>query len=71
MYVMTKDRSEIYLVDAGEDRILVYTKDGIYERQLVAAEGDLLSGLSGIYIDEIGGRLYILTKTALYSHPLP
>jgi len=71
MYVMTKERSEIYLADAGEDRILVYTKDGIYEKQLVAAEGDLLSGLSGIYIDEIGGRLYILTKTALYSHPLP
>jgi hypothetical protein len=70
MYVTTQDRDEIYLADAGESRILVYDKNGVYEKQLRAAEGDPLRGLSGIYIDEIAERLFILTTSALYSHPL-
>ncbi len=71
MYVTKEDREEIYLADAGEDYILVYSKDGAYEKQLRAAEGDPLSGLSGIFIDETAEKLFILTKTSLYSHPLP
>jgi hypothetical protein len=70
LYVTNEERRQIYLADAGEDRILVYSKDGVYEKQLKAAEGDLLRGLSGIYIDEIAETLYILTKTGLYTHPL-
>jgi hypothetical protein len=70
MYVTTEDRQQIYLADAGQDRILVYDKDGVYVKQLKAAEGDPLRGLSAIFIDEITQRLYILTKSALFSHPL-
>ncbi len=70
LYVTSEERRQIYLADAGEDRILVYSKDGVFEKQLKAAEGDLLRGLSGIYIDEINETLYILTKTGLYTHPL-
>ena len=70
LYVTKEERNEIYLADAGEDRILVYSKDGVFEKQLKAAEGDLLRGLSGIYIEELNETLYILTKTGLYTHPL-
>lgn len=70
MYVTTEDRNQIYLADAGEDRILVYDKNGAYEKQLRAAEGDPLRGLSGIFIDETAQRLFLLTKSSLYSHPL-
>ncbi len=70
MYVTTEDRNQIYLADVGDDRILVYDKSGVFEKQLRAPEGDPLQGLSGIYIDEVAERIYILTASSLYSHPL-
>jgi hypothetical protein len=70
MYVTHQDNSNVYLVDAGQDRILVYDKSGAYVGQLRAPEDDLLRGLSGIYIDEVGGVMYILTQTGLFSHPV-
>ena len=70
MYITTQDREQIYLADAGEDRILVFDKNGVYQEQLLAAEGDPLRGLSGLYIDETDEMMFILTKSALYSHPL-
>ncbi len=70
MYVAKEGSERIYLVDAGDDRILVYDKNGAYDKQLLAPEGDPLRGLSGLYIDEIDGTMFILTKSALYSHPL-
>jgi hypothetical protein len=70
MYVTQNERENIYLVDAGDDRILVYDKNGVYLEQLRAAEGDPLRGLSGLYIDEVDETMFILTKSALYSHPL-
>jgi hypothetical protein len=61
----------IYLADAAEERVVVYDKTGAYLRQYAAAEGNPLAGLAGIYVDEVGGYLYLLTQSALYKHPLP
>jgi hypothetical protein len=70
MYVSHQESSYIYVVDGGQDRILVYDKSGAYVGQLRAPEDDLLRGLSGIYIDEVGGVMYILTQTGLFAHPV-
>jgi hypothetical protein len=70
MYVTRQESAYIYLVDAGQDRILVYDKSGMYVGQLRAPENDLLRGLSGLYIDEVGGVMYILTQTGLFAHPV-
>lgn len=70
MYVTRQESAYIYLVDAGQDIILVYDKEGKYVGQLTAPEDDLLRGLSGLYIDEVGGVMYILTQTGLFSHPV-
>lgn len=70
MVVTTQDRSLIYLADGGDDRVLVYDKDGAYQGQLVAAEGELLQGLTGLYVDEVGETMYLLTTSALYEHSL-
>ena len=70
MYITHQDTANIYLVDAAQERILVYNKDGAYLSQLRAPEDDLLRGLSGLYIDEVTGTMYLLTQTALFSHPL-
>ncbi len=63
--------SPIYLADAAQDRIVVFDKRGAYMAQLVSPEGDQLQNLSGLYIDEVAGSLYILTQSALFQHPLP
>jgi hypothetical protein len=63
--------SLIYLADRSEGRILVFDKDGGFQRQLQAAEGDPLRGLSGLYVDEVAETIYILTRAGLYLHALP
>jgi hypothetical protein len=70
MYVTRQESAYIYLVDGGQDRILVYDKTGAYVGQLRAPEDDLLRGLSSLYIDEVGGTMYILTQTGLFAHPV-
>jgi hypothetical protein len=71
MAMGTQSDSLIYLADGNEARILVFDKSGAFQRQLQAAEGDPLRGLSGLYVDEVGGSIYILTQSALYLHALP
>ncbi len=61
----------LYLADATEERILVYDKEGRYIQQYVDAEDLALAGLRGLFLDEVTGILYILTKSGLYAHPLP
>ena len=70
MVVTRQQSAYIYVVDSGEDRILVYDKQGAYIGQLRAPEDDLLRGLSSLYIDEVGGVMYILTQTGLFAHPV-
>ncbi|HXF63989.1 MAG TPA: hypothetical protein VNK95_20355, partial [Caldilineaceae bacterium] len=70
LYVGRKELENIYLVDAGEDRILVYDKNGAYLSQLVAPERDLLRGLSAMTIDEVSGTMYLLTQGGVFTHPV-
>jgi hypothetical protein len=70
MVVMREENNLIYLVDAAEDRILVYNKDGAYLSQLRGPEEGLLRGLSGLYVDEVSGVMYLLTQSGLFAHPL-
>jgi hypothetical protein len=70
MFVTSQATANIYLVDADQDRILVYDKGGAYLSQLRAPEDELLAGLSGLYIDEVTGTMYLLTQTSLFAHSL-
>lgn len=70
MYVMRQENNLIYLVDAAEDRILVYDKSGAYLSQLQSPEEGLLRGLAGLYVDEVSGVMYLLTQNGLFSHPV-
>ena len=70
MVVGDQGDSMIYLADSQEERILVFDKNGKYQRQLVAPEGHILRGLSGLFVDEVTSSLYILTQSALYEHAL-
>jgi hypothetical protein len=71
IFVGDQDNSSIYLADAGQERILIFGKDGSYQRQLQAVEGHPLRDLRSLYVDEVAGTIYILTKSSLFQHPLP
>ena len=71
MAIGSQGDSSIFIADAAHDRILAFDKQGVYQYQLVASEGEPLADLRGLYLDEIDDKIYILTKTALYQHPLP
>lgn len=62
--------SMVYIADSDQERILVYDKEGVYQRQLRAPEGHPLRDLQGIYVDEIENTIYLLTQTSLFKHPL-
>ena len=72
MYVSQEGADTLYLADAQEERILLFSKqDGSYEGQFQAAEGNPLSGLRSIFIDEIRDTLFILTDSGLYQQDVP
>lgn len=71
IFIGDQDSSSIYLADAGQERILIFGKDGSYMRQLQAAEDHPLRDLRAIYVDEAEGTIYILTRSSLFQHPLP
>ncbi len=71
MVVGDQGDSSIYLADSAQERILVFDKQGKYLRQLKAAEGNPLRGLSGLFVNEVTSSLFMLTQSALYEQALP
>jgi len=62
--------SMVYVADAAQERIIVYDKEGKYQRQFRAPEGHPLRDLKALFVDEVEDTIYILTQTALFKHPL-
>ena len=69
--VGNQSNSMLYVADGSGERILVFDKNGAYQRQLRAPEGDTLRNLRGIWVDEVAGTMYLLTQSSLFNHPLP
>ncbi|MFC2031035.1 hypothetical protein ACFLWA_09935 [Chloroflexota bacterium] len=67
----------VYVADRGNNRIVQSGKDGRFERQfrigdsLESEFGEALRGVSSLFVDEIGGRAYLLSDRMLYVIVLP
>jgi hypothetical protein len=63
----------IYIADASERRIVQLDRDGVFVRQLQPGLGqeDLFRGLAGLYVDEMGAKLYYVAANTLYITNLP
>jgi hypothetical protein len=63
----------IYVADAGNQRVVQLEKDGRFARQFKPREGEAVSfaNLQDIFVDEIGGRLYVLDSNNLYVANIP
>jgi hypothetical protein len=63
----------LYVADAGNHRIVQLEKDGTFVRQFQPRGGEAVSfaSLQDIYVDEIGGRLFVLDSNNLYLGKMP
>jgi hypothetical protein len=63
----------IYVADAGNQRVVQLNKDGSFARQFKPRPGEAVSfaNLQDIFVDEIGGRLYVLDSNNLYVGNIP
>jgi len=66
------DTQSLYVVEAGDKRIIRLAKDGTVQMQMKApADSTAFDNLRNVYVDEAGGKLYILSGKRLYSATLP
>jgi hypothetical protein len=61
----------LYVLDAGNGRIVEVTKDGQFLRQFRPADGDYLRQAKDLFLDEAAGKFYILTANQLYVADVP
>jgi hypothetical protein len=63
----------LYVADAGNRRVVQLNKDGSFVRQFKPRTGEAISfaNLQDIFVDEIGGRMYILDSNNLYLTNIP
>jgi hypothetical protein len=66
------DAQSLYVVEAGDKRIIRLAKDGTVQMQMKApADSTAFDNLRNVYVDEAGGKLYVLSGKRLYSATLP
>ena len=58
----------IYVADAGNKRVVQLNKDGRFVRQFKPRDEESVdfNTLRSIFVDELGGKLYLLNDSALY-----
>jgi hypothetical protein len=59
--------SEVYISDAGNKRIVVSGKDGVFHRQLTSSA---FTDIRALGIDPLGGQIYVVVGDALLTAPL-
>jgi len=59
----------VYVADGGNGRVLVLGPDGAFQTQFRA--GEAFAGLEALGVDEVAGRLYVVSRGQLYVASLP
>ncbi len=65
-----EEAKSIYVADAGNKRIVQLSKEGRFERQF-KTDDDTFERLRGCFVDEIGGKLYLVSGNRLYLANIP
>jgi hypothetical protein len=61
----------LYVADAGNRRIVQFSKEGQFIRQFRPAEAGVFDQLKSLHVDEIGSKFYILSGNTLYMANIP
>jgi sugar lactone lactonase YvrE len=68
----TMDESgNVYVADAGNSRIVQFSKAGEFIRQFRSRDAGKMDGLRSLVVDEAGKKLYIVSGNTLYMATLP
>ncbi|MEM7029258.1 MAG: hypothetical protein AAF629_06810 [Chloroflexota bacterium] len=74
IYTAPDDQTQyLYVADAGNRRIVQLTKEGAFMRQFKPRYEDenFFADLRSIYVDEIGGKMFILSGSRLFAPNIP
>jgi len=72
LYTDVDDEAKhVYVADPGAQRIVQFAKDGKFVRQFRFRQGDFLSRVADLRVDEANARLYFVAGDALYVCALP
>jgi len=66
-----EDTKFLYVADAGNRRIVQFSKEGQFIRQFRPAEAGVFDQLKSLHVDEIGSKFYILSGNSLYMANIP
>ena len=58
------EAEKLYVLDSGNSRVVVFGKDGQYDRQYVL---DQAGGASDVVVDEIGKKMYLLEGSKIWE----
>ena len=59
------DLADLYILDNGGKRLVIVSKDGIYQKQILLTD-KALSAPSLFWLDRVGKMLYLLDQTKIY-----
>jgi len=68
---VAQEGDQIYILDAGNGRIVEVTKDGQFLRQFRVRDDDFLRQAKDMYLDEAARKFYIVTSNKLYVADVP
>ena len=66
-----QEGDQLYILDAGNGRIVEVTKDGQFLRQFRVRDDDFLRQAKDMYLDEAARKFYIVTPNQLYVADVP
>lgn len=66
------ESKSLYVADTGNRRIVQFSKEGVFQRQLHPPPGsEAFDQLWSMWVDESGGKVYFLNGTELYVSNVP
>lgn len=68
---MPLEGDRVYILDAGNGRIVEITKEGKFLRQFRARQGAFLRDAKDLFLDEANRKFYIVTPDQLYVADVP
>ena len=66
-----QEGDQLYVLDAGNGRIVEVTKDGQFSRQFRVRDDDFLRQATDMHLDEAARKFYIVTPNQLYVADVP
>jgi hypothetical protein len=61
----------VYVSDAGNQRIVQFSKTGEFIRQLLGTDAMHMDDLRSLYVDEVTEELFFINGSGLYLARLP